>query len=180
MGPPGLFRRVLGADFDQLPPVIQQVHGSAEARSWTGYAQIERGRTWLSRVLARAARLPLEAPHVWTEVRITPMPDGAETWVRRFGTSRMPSRLWAGDDGLLMERLGLLQFGFRLHASREGLDWQVVRVRLLGVLPLPPRWFADVHSGCSVDRAGRYAFQVEAVLPLAGLVVRYQGTLEPA
>lgn len=51
-------------------------------------------------------------------------------------------------------------------------------VRAFGLLPLPSGWFEGVRCR-EREHAGRYEFLVEARLPLIGLVVRYDGWLEP-
>ena len=51
-------------------------------------------------------------------------------------------------------------------------------MRVLG-LPLPAGWFDGVHCR-EYEHDGRYVFQVEAALPLAGMLIRYEGWLEPA
>ena len=81
-------------------------------------------------------------------------------------------------DGLLEERLGPTTFRFVLAADRERITWKVVGVRVLGV-PVPASWFSGVRASESVA-GGRYRFDVEASLPVVGLLVRYQGTLDAA
>lgn len=82
-------------------------------------------------------------------------------------------------DGLLRERLGPMQFRFWLHAGEDGvLWWRVAGARLFGVLPLPKRLFDGVRCR-EREQEGRYEFLVEAALPLMGLIVRYEGWLEP-
>ena len=49
-------------------------------------------------------------------------------------------------------------------------------MRLLG-LPLPPFMLPPIRTRES-ERDGRYQFEVEAGLPLIGLLVRYEGWLE--
>lgn len=89
----------------------------------------------------------------------------------------MHSRLRARDK-LLEERVGLLHFRFSLHVYDEALHWRVQRVRVLGVLPMPAAWFDGVRCR-EREHKGRYEFRVEASLPLIGLLVLYQGWLEP-
>ena len=89
----------------------------------------------------------------------------------------MRSTLWA-DDGLLCERLGLVEFGFRLEAADGVLVWRVARVRALGV-PLPVRCFEGVGAR-EFETDGRYRYDVAARLPLVGLLVHYRGWLDVA
>ena len=101
---------------------------------------------------------------------------GRERWTRHVGKHAMASRLWAGNDGLLRERLGLVTFGFRLEVHDGGIEWIVRQVRVLDVLPLPASWFSRVGAREWADGA-RYHFDVQAALPLAGPLVHYRGWL---
>ncbi len=170
-----LFQRMLGeAAFAALPEPVRSLHAGADQQCWRGPGRVVRGRHPLARLMAWATRLPPtgEAPVEVTFGR----QDGQERWRRRFGSHVMASRLWQ-QDGLLYERLGLVTFGFALAQRGLGLDWQVRRLRALG-LPLPARWFAGVHARESAD-GERYLFSVDVVLPWIGLLVRYQGWLLP-
>lgn len=168
-----LFARVIGAEFARLPPSVQAIHRRPGASRYHGQVTVERGRGLLSRLFAAATRLPPagEGPvHVDIDIAAH-----RERWVRHIGGRAMPSRLWQ-HDGLLCERLGLARFGFALQVEQGAIVWRVVRVRALGV-PLPPRWFVDVHARES-EAGGRYRFDVRAALPGVGLLVHYRGWLE--
>lgn len=170
---PLLFPSLLGAEFDRLPVQVRALHLRAGVQQLTGEVEVERGDGWLSRLCAWTTRLP-PAGRGPIDVEIIAMP-GQERWTRKVAGHAMQSRLWARD-GLLCERLGLVSFGFRLGVEDDALVWRVVRVHALG-LPLPSRWFNGVLARESV-RNGRYAFDVTARLPLAGLLVHYRGLLE--
>jgi len=178
-----LFPALLGAAFDGLPDPVRRLHLHAGAACYAGEVQVDRGLHPLSRFCARATRLP-PAGAGPLQVEIVAA-DGREAWTRHIGGRAMPSRLWAGRGalaGLLCERLGLVVFGFALsvepgaHGAR--IVWRVARLRVLGLLPLPARWFAGVEATESVDALGRYRFDVRAALPVAGLLVHYRGWLE--
>ena len=168
-----LFRRVIGADFDQLPERVKALHLARGAQRYRGQVRVSRGTSLLSRLFAWATRLP---PAGEGELEVEIDADGArERWTRHIGGRAMPSRLWH-DQGLLCERLGLVEFGFRLTVRDNALHWQVVRVRALG-LPLPAAAFRAVQARES-GQAGRYCFDVSAALPLAGPLVHYRGWLQ--
>lgn len=173
---PTLFQKLLGASFYSLPPVVRNLHAVRGEATYAGLATVVRGQTALSRFCARIARLPPAGEEVTTRVVFVTHADG-ESWYRDFGGHPMHSRLCAHGK-LLEERVGLLQFRFSLHVYDEALHWRVQRVRLLGVLPLPSGWFEGVHCR-EREHKGRYEFRVEATLPWAGLLVLYQGWLEP-
>lgn len=172
-----LFQQALGAAFYNLPEAVRRLHALRGTARHAGVATIERGRNPLARLCATVAGLPKSMRDAPTTVEFV-ADAKRETWRRDFGGMRMQSRLTFAD-GLLRERLGPLQFRYRLHAGGEALWWQVVGVRVFGLLPLPATWFDGVRCR-EREHAGRYEFLVEARLPLVGLVIRYEGWLAPA
>jgi len=170
-----LFARVLGdAAFSTLAHRVQALHRASGRRTYSGSATVEAGNGWLARLCARLTALPPRAQTVPVQVEI--MSDGrGERWARDFGGHRMPSRFWL-QHGLLYERIGAATFGFALTAQDGSLHWHVRRVRAFGV-PLPAFLFRGVRAR-EFEADGRYGFDVEARLPLAGLLVRYRGWLD--
>ena len=171
-----LFPSLLGASFDALPAPVKFAHGG-QSVVLLGHSNIARGTGLLSRICAFLARLPPAQSNVETQVDIEVNSDGAERWTRRFGAARMPSQLSPGSDGLLRERLGAVRFDFLLTTDVNGIRWQVKKAAVFG-LPIPAGWFSAVHA-YSYAEAGSYRFLVHAQMPLAGLLVRYEGKLEP-
>lgn len=172
-----LFQQVLGAAFYNLPEAVRRLHAVRGTARFAGVATVDRGQNPLARLCARVAGLPRAMRDAPLTVEF--IADAKrETWRRDFGGTRMQTRL-AFKGGLLREWLGPLQFRYQLHPGVDALWWQVAGARAFGLLPLPAGWFEGVRCReCEHD--GRYAFLVEARLPLAGLVVRYEGWLTPA
>jgi hypothetical protein len=169
-----LFVDLLGdAAFSILPARVQALHRANGTRIYRGEADVQRGTSLLSRLCGWVTAQPPAAKHVPLQVAISATESG-ECWTRDFAGHPMRSTMWAGD-GLLCERLGLVTFGFTLAAEDGKLIWRARRVRALGV-PLPARWFGGVRA-CESEEAGRYHFDVEASLPIAGLLVHYSGWL---
>lgn len=171
-----LFPSVLASSFDALPAPVKLAHGGNSVRL-LGVSTITRGSGLLSRICAFFARLPPAQANVETQVDIEVKADGSECWHRRFGQARMPSILSLGPEGLLRERLGAVRFDFLLTPDLHGFRWQVKHVAVLG-LALPAQWFSEVHA-YSYSEADNYRFFVHAQIPLAGLLVRYEGCLAP-
>jgi hypothetical protein len=174
-----LFRRLLGDAFDALPDAVRALHDLAPGRhgTWRGEATIVRGKGLPARLCAAATRLPPAGSRVPTTVAFAA--DGrGETWRRDFGGAVMATRC-RGRDGLLLERLGPVEFAYSLRAGDGTIRWTVRRARLFGLLPLPAAWFSGVRCR-EREHAGRYEFQVEAALPRVGALVRYEGWLERA
>lgn len=168
-----LFQHVLGDVFDRLPATVRALHSGEGRQRYRGEVEVSRGQHPLARLLAWATRLP---PAGKGDIEVEIDAGGhVERWTRHVGGHAMPSRLWA-QDLLLCERLGLARFGFRLTLEEGVLVWRVERMRALG-LPLPARWFYGVTARESED-AGRYRFEVQASLPVAGLLVHYLGWLD--
>lgn len=174
---PTLFQALVGAPYYALPDAVRALHATEGRGRHAGEVVVERGRGPLAWLCAASAGLP---PAMSAPIEVTIAADAqGETWSRRFGSkAAMRSRL-RPRAGLLEEPRGPLTFRFDLHVHDGVLHWHVVRVRLFGALPLPASWFDGVQCRESeVD--GRYAFEVDAVLPLIGRVVRYTGWLQPA
>ena len=173
---PTLFQQALGAPFFNLPVSVRKLHATRGTARYAGIATVERGRNPLARLCARLAGLPGTMREVPITVEFVADAKG-EAWRRDLAGTRMHSRL-AVRDGLLRERIGPLQFRHALLANAGAIWWRVQGVRLLGVLPLPARWFRGVRCRES-EHEGRYQFEIDASLPLVGRVIRYEGWLEP-
>jgi Domain of unknown function (DUF4166) len=170
-----LFIDVLGdAAFSTLPARVQALHRASGTRCYRGEADVLRGTNLLARLCGFVTAQPPAAQRVPLQVEIAATSTG-ECWMRNFAGHPMRSTIWARK-GLLCERLGLVTFAFVLSVEDNALIWRVRGVRALG-LPLPARWFDGVRARES-EVAGRYHFDVEARLPLAGLLVHYRGWLD--
>lgn len=171
-----LYRRVLGPRFDALPARVRELHNLHGPSVWVGMANVERGRSLVSRIAALVSGLPPEGRD--QPLRVTFEPVGAkETWSRQFGSAPFRSVQYERG-GFLLERVGPTTFVFSVLASPEGLALRLDGFRVLGV-PLPRLLHPAVRTFES-ERDGRYHFEVEARLPLFGLLVRYAGWLEPS
>ncbi|QCW27600.1 DUF4166 domain-containing protein [Lysobacter enzymogenes] len=120
----GLYPRVLGVRFVLLPRTLRLMHGRSGRQTYRGEAKVERGSGLWSRLFARIVRLPAAYAGP-IEVEVVAGPRG-ETWTRRFGKSRMRSRL-AGRDGLVLERLGPMRFAFALEPVGEAPEAALAR-----------------------------------------------------
>lgn len=169
-----LFAGLLGEAFRTLPPPLRRLHERTGTTRWHGEVEVVRGRSLLARLCGWATRLP---PAGTGPIAVEIVVDaGREQWTRHVARHAMRSRLRAVD-GLLDERLGLVDFRFRLSSVDHDIVWTVVGVRVFGLLPLPASWFSQVRARESAD-GERYRFEVTAALPLAGPLVHYRGWLE--
>lgn len=171
-----LYRRVLGAHFDQLPPQVKALHDITRATVWKGHADVERGRSLLCRLAGWITSLPPQGHAQSLVVSFEPAAD-TEIWTRRFGNSIFRSVQFACGDRLC-ERVGPVTFHFDANVDGTTLALHLRAMRVLGV-PVP----AFLHPAVATAEReidGRYHFRVESILPWFGLLVRYTGSLTRA
>ena len=173
MAEPALFQSLLGSAFEDLPATVRVLHLRPGTAEYAGEVEVARGSGSLSRLFAWCTGLPPTGTgRIRVVIEASPT---SERWTRHVGAHAMRSRLRASG-GLLVERLGLVEFRFRLTVDERRLVWRVTGVRALG-LPLPARWFAGVNASES-EAEGRYTFDGRARLPLVGAIVDYRGWLD--
>jgi hypothetical protein len=85
-----LFRRLIGVDFDSLPPAVRALHDGRAERILEGSCDVERGTSLLARLLAALTALPAAGRAVPLKVVIHADTNG-ETWTRIFRGRRMQS-----------------------------------------------------------------------------------------
>lgn len=171
-----LYRRVMGAEFDRLRPVVRALHDVLRDGGASGRATVTRGGHPIARLIAAAIGFPPAGEHA-LHVSFAER-DGEETWTRDFAGRRFRSRL-SQRGGELVERFGPLRFRFAL--VREGGSLRMV-MRGWSCLGLAlPLALAPRSDACETEDAqGRFGFDVPIALPLVGLVVHYRGWLAPA
>ena len=174
--PTALFPSLLDADWPQLAPPVQRMHGVGKLLKASGTAQIEGDTHIVARLLRRILTLP--EPGADQAIMLTIERDGRrEVWTRRFARGQMRSTLQPGRAmTMLRERLGPVSLHFALQRDGAAIDWQLRRITLLG-LPLPRVFRARVLSR-SGERDGRYAFEIDTRLPWVGQLIAYRGWLE--
>ena len=173
--PPSLYRRLMGAAYDGLPPTVRAIHDFCRDSGAAGEGKVERGRGRLARMIAAMMRFPpggLWPLHVAFAER-----HGVETWTRDFGGHCFSSELSAAGPRLV-ERFGPFRFAFDLPSGAGGLE---MRLRRWSCLRLPlPLALAPRIAAREWEEEGRFRFAVDVSLPLIGDVVRYSGWLVPA
>lgn len=172
-----LYRELLGTAYELLPAPVAEMHDIAGEKTVSGRAFVERGTGWLAKLLARFARLPSASDDI--EVTVAFRREGdREVWERRYGSELMRSTLTAGRGAwrhLVVERFGLIAFGFALTAHDDGLEMHLRRWSIAGVrLPL---WLAPRMTATETQKDGVFQFDVSASSRLAGPIVRYRGWL---
>ena len=170
-----LYQRILGERFSRLPPALQQFHGQVKGGCAEGTVTVERGRGILRRGLAALLRLPPPGQEIPLQLEVV-TENGCERWIRHFGDYCLDTLQWQ-EGSLLVEKAGLLQFGFRLIVEDSALVFQQQFCRL-GKLPLP--CFAAISISATVRDYGQ-GWRVEVVIsaPFLGVITTYRGEVYP-
>jgi hypothetical protein len=174
-----LYRRILGPAWDTLAPQIRALHTVSATSSFSGRCSVVRGRNPLARLAATLIGFPLTGPDQPLTVQLSRERDG-ERWARSSAGRSFVSRQFEGrgrSRWLVRERFGVVSVDMALVVEDANLRYVLRRWALCGV-PLPLVLGPRSHALESV-RDGLFHFDVEISLPLAGLVVRYEGLLTP-
>jgi hypothetical protein len=159
--------------FETLPLRVRDLHDVIAKRSWTGRTDVTRGNSLPCRAAATLFGLPPAGDQQPIRVTFQPVA-GKEIWTREFGSAVFRS-VQSQDGRLLSEQVGPTSLIFALVPSQQGLALKLRSLRFLGI-PLP-RMLHPIVSTFEGEREGRYHFEVEATMPLFGLLVRYSGWL---
>lgn len=176
---PCLHEQILGEAWQLLPAVLRAVHAAGPKLEIGGEACITRGRGVLARLLAWIMRFPDAGENVPVSVTFE-RHGNHDKWTRDFGGQAFSSTFTVGSGGfehLLCERFGPLTFGMALVTRAGRLNLVMRRWSFLG-LPLPG-FLSPQGPSCEFEENGRFKFDVEIRLPVAGFVIRYRGFLEP-
>lgn len=172
--PPPLYARIMGARFDELPPLVRAIHDVQGDAGAAGEGTVRRGRNPLARLLGAIMRFPPAGAwplHVAFAER-----GGRERWTRDFGGHVFASVL-GERGGLAVERFGPVRFGFALEPAADGLNMALKRWSIFG-LPLP-LFLAPRIAAREWQAQGRFNFDVAVAMPIVGDVVHYSGWLVP-
>ncbi|RTL69380.1 MAG: DUF4166 domain-containing protein, partial [Hyphomicrobiales bacterium] len=133
-----LYRRALGPRFDDLSPVVRDLHDLKSVAIWKGEADVERGTNILSRIAGWITSLPPAGSAVPLEVTFEPAGE-AEIWTRRFGQAVFQTRQSHGTDGLC-ETAGPATFTFAIDIADGAMMLRLVGMRVFGIpVPAPLR-----------------------------------------
>lgn len=175
MRSPTLYQRVLGAEFERLPPVLQRFHGQARGARAVGNITVERGAGPWREAAAGALRLPRGGHNIALRLQVIPW-EGREVWVRQFEGQRLETHQWQ-EGPYLVERAGPLCLVFRVEADEAGLTFRLQRSRMRG-WPLPSRLAMRVGATASGTENG-WRIRVAVDAPLLGQLVMYSGDIFP-
>jgi hypothetical protein len=175
--PEAVFRRVLGADFERLPPSLQHAHDNMKVRL-TGHADVETYLGTIGKAVCWMLGLPRSGRGILTRVDFTPGIDGTVQWSRDFAGRHYKSNFSAGidkDAGRLIEKMGVITAIFALKLQGDRLHYEIVGGRLFGI-PLP-RILSPRCVAYESEKDGGFMFNITIGLPIFGRLVAYRGVI---
>jgi hypothetical protein len=173
---PSLYRRALGPAYDRQSRAGQVLHDAGPSH-WQGRCAVAGAETAVGRFLAWLFQLPAATDDAAIAVEFETS-GGGEVWTRRIGGRRMRSRQFIGvrkPPGWIVERFGILDFDLEVRVAKQRLALAIRGMRCCG-LPLPRALWPAIEASES-EEEGRFRFDVQIGLPLAGRLVRYRGWL---
>ncbi len=173
-----LYQTLLGPAFDRLPDPIRSMHASA--RRAEGRADIVRGTSLLARLICLIARVPQTGRDVSIVTHFEQI-EGGERWTRIFNGEAFRTDMLVDRSSTpprLTERFGPFIFHLKMIAHQDGIDLIPDSVSLWGFSL--PKMFCPEAMGLERVKDGRYHFDVSVRFPLAGEILSYSGTIEPA
>jgi len=176
-----LYQRLVGAAWSELGEPLQRFHLCLDTVNAVGVFTVRHGTRLLARLLAAGLRLPMAGEDVTVRLMITPHLQG-ERWQRVFAERALISEQYEGPQGGLVERFGLLGVRFCLAVVDHALCFRQEEAALsVGPLRvLLPRWLAPRITAREWALPGQTRLQVAVSvrLPLAGLLLAYEGCIE--
>jgi len=169
-----LFIRSLGETFKELPPTVQELHTVIGHATYSGTAKITRGTNWLSRIIANVFRFPKAGQNIPVTVQLD-CQENTETWRRNFAGQTFSSVLTSDQPNQFSERFGPFKFQMALSIKSKALLMPVTRGWFLGI-PLP-KALLPISETREFQEDSTFQFDVTLSLPVFGLIVRYQGSL---
>ena len=174
-----LYPLLLGPRYDELAPVLREVH--ERATLLRGTVTVTRGQSRLARLLAGLAGMPracVDAPCVVRFGQVAGRPPGTERWVREMAGRRFSSTLTPAAPGEFDESFGWYRFRFAIDLDNGAASFVLRGWSVLGV-PLPRALRPRIVTR-EAQQGDAYLFAVQAHLPLLGLLVAYKGRLHIA
>ena len=181
---PRLYPKLLGAAWASLDSVVQRVHTDPAETYAEGTAQVSRAPGRLMGYVLDAAGVP--RPSCASAVRLAVWHRGtAERWHRVFGGRPLVTYQSEAPGNLLAERIGVLEFRFRLVAQDGALLFRQEALALrLGALRIPlPGCISPIVAAREGPAAApdgdpnRTSVDVRVTLPTGALLFAYRGTV---
>ena len=173
-----IFETIAGKAFDELPPTLQLFHSQTGPHHWHGQASAQAATNPLGKLIGRIVGLDLETGDWPLDVHVRQDKDG-EVWERRFGERSFKSRFSVGqgkNERLLVEQFGPAKIALACIIENEKLHLIPRRVSVFGI-PVPG-FLLPKEDSYEYEENGRFHFNINVKVPIAGRIAHYRGWLE--
>jgi hypothetical protein len=175
MAAPSLYRRILGAQFDALPPVLRRFHDANGSGCARGTFRVKRAAGPLRNAMASLLGLPRSGSDVPVQLHVE-VEGERERWVRDFGGQRVVTVQWVRGN-VLMESRGWTSLSAELVIEGSRLQYVFCRAWFAGI-PIPRGLSPSVESYVDAGETG-WRVVVRIFAPMLGELIRYEGWIEP-
>ncbi|MEI7669694.1 MAG: DUF4166 domain-containing protein [Pseudomonadota bacterium] len=169
-----LYKRILGEQYEILPFAVRQLHDYETEATYKGRASVKRGKNIFSNLLANLLSLPKTNENAEVIVHFESKNE-KELWNRSFNGEKFNSLQWQVGD-LLYERLNFTTLIFKIVATNQMLDLQLQQVYVFGIHQM--RFICPKVIARETETDNKFHFFIQTTLPLLGLLVEYEGSLE--
>jgi Domain of unknown function (DUF4166) len=174
-----LYASLLGPSWAELAEPVRLIHSPQSTISARGEFHIVQGPGLVAWMVGALMRLPRTNRAAQTRLVITAR-GHEEQWHRTFENRPLDTRQYALGKQEFGERLGLLEFRFRLEARGGGLVYRQVGLAIVcGPLRLgiPAALAPQVAATEGPAGPRQIAVSVRVVLPVFGSLVSYDGII---
>jgi hypothetical protein len=175
-----LYCRLLGEAWQRLDERIRCFHSGNSPVHGRGVFRVEQGSSRLARALARLVGMPRPGGRVELTLDVSAESSG-EQWRRSFAGRPLVTLQSQRQDGLLVERVGIMEMRFRLDVVNGALCYQSTGAafRLMGIRLPVPSWLSPRIRALesAAPQADQIQVSVEVQLPLVGRLIAYEGSI---
>ena len=164
----------------QLAEPVRFAHTTGSTVCARGRLRIAHGRGYVARLVAAVLRLPRASGAAETRLVVTSSGD-VEHWRRTFDDRCLDTRQYPTGECELGERIGVIEFRFRLDTSEGSLVFrQVDAAVVFGSIRvrIPRAWAPRVEAREDPAGARQIRIQVCVLLPGVGPVLTYDGVVD--
>jgi hypothetical protein len=179
----GLYPSLLGADWQNLPPILQTWHGTQPRRALIGTLSCQRSTHWLAKIILFLAGLPPESTalpsQVYCQTQANPW---QEKLTRQIGSACFHSKQALLKTGVMVEQYGCLRLSLKVCVKTgcsAGVLWhRSLATHIFGV-KMPH--FLALHSVAveyALEDTHKMRCDIRLFWPPVGLLIRYGGVLQ--
>lgn len=167
-----LYQKILGTQFDELPKVFQEMHGSSKSTFAEGNMLVEYGTHFLAKLCTPF--MPVPPKGRYSLVLEIHRNEKGEEWLRKFPKQSMSSTQYLKNN-CFYEQFGWSRFTFDLIAKEQQLIFDCQQ-QYVGFLPIPSFLMVKPHAIASATSVDTWDLVVEITF-WGILLAEYKGEM---